>query len=108
MGWIPSQKTYDYFLAADIGFFPGTHSVLWEQAIGLGLPCVFKKWEGIQHVDLDGNCLFIDSSEMDEIKECILRLYNDSRLVEAMRKVALSRGISEFSYYEIAKKAIEN
>ena len=108
LGWIPSQKTYDYFLAADVGFFPGTHSVLWEQAIGLGLPCVFKKWEGIQHVDLNGNCLFIDSSEMDEIKECILRLYNDSRLVEAMRKVALSRGISEFSYYEIAKKAIEN
>ena len=107
VGWIPSEKTYDYFFAADLGFFPGTHSVLWEQAVGVGLPCVFKKWEGIQHVDLDGNCLFLSSSGIDEIKENILRLYRDSHLLEGMKHVAQEKGIPKFSYYEIAKKAIE-
>jgi len=107
IGWIPSEKTYDYFLAADLAFFPGTHSVLWEQAVGVGLPCVFKKWIGIQHVDLNGNCIFINSVDLDEIKECILTLYQDNDLLMDMKKVAQERGVTEFSYYEIAKRAIE-
>jgi 1,2-diacylglycerol 3-alpha-glucosyltransferase len=105
IGWIGSEKTYDYFFAADLAFFPGTHSVLWEQAVGVGLPCVFKKWEGIQHVDVGGNCLFINSTE--EIKETIMRLYHDRRLLTQMQQVAQEKGIPKFSYYEIAKKAIE-
>jgi 1,2-diacylglycerol 3-alpha-glucosyltransferase len=105
VGWIPSEKTYDYFFAADLAFFPGTHSVLWEQAVGVGLPSVFKKWEGIQHVDVGGNCLFINSA--DEIKETIMRLYDDRSLLENMQQVAQEKGIPKFSYYEIAKKAIE-
>ena len=44
VGWISSDKVYDYLFAADLGFFPGTHSVLWEQAVGSGVPCVFKKY----------------------------------------------------------------
>lgn len=107
IGWIPSEKAYDYFLAADLGFFPGTHSVLWEQAVGVGLPCVFKKWIGIQHVDLNGNCLIINSASLDEIKQCILTLYEDIDKLESMKKIAEDKGVSEFSYYEIAKRAIE-
>ncbi|MBU2526460.1 MAG: glycosyltransferase family 4 protein [Bacteroidetes bacterium] len=107
IGWIPSEKTYDYLLVADIVFFPGTHSVLWEQAIGLGLPCVFKKWEGIQHVDLNGNCIFLENEDIPEIKEKILKLYMDKKLLMSMKQVAEDRGTLEFSYYEIAKKAIE-
>lgn len=107
IGWIPSEKTYNYFFAADLGFFPGTHSVLWEQAVGVGLPCVFKRWQGIQHIDLNGNCLFIESSDEDEIKKCILRIYGDRDLLNGMKKVAIEKGIPKFSYYEIAKEAIE-
>jgi glycosyltransferase involved in cell wall biosynthesis len=107
LGWIPSEKTYDYFFAADLGFFPGTHYVFWEQAVGVGLPCVFKRWEGIQHIDLNGNCLFIESSDENEIKNCILRIYRDRDLLNGMKEVAIEKGIPQFSYYEIAKKAIE-
>ena len=39
IGWIDAEKVYDYFFAADLAIFPGTHSVLWEQAVGTGLPC---------------------------------------------------------------------
>jgi glycosyltransferase involved in cell wall biosynthesis len=107
IGWISSERVYDYFFAADLGFFPGTHSVLWEQAVGVGLPCVFKKWDGIQHVDLDGNCLFIGSSDEDEIKKRISGLYKNRNLLNSMKKIAMEKGIPQFSYYEIAKKAIE-
>jgi glycosyltransferase involved in cell wall biosynthesis len=107
IGWIPSEKAYDYFLAADLAFFPGTHSVLWEQAVGVGLPCVFKKWDGIQHVDLNGNCLFINTADIKEIKEKILLLSQDNDLLLNMRQVAMDKGVPEFSYYEIARRAIE-
>lgn len=107
LGWIHSEKVYDYFFAADLAFFPGTHSVLWEQAVGVGLPCVFKRWEGIQHVDVGGNCLFIDSDSIDEIKKAINMIVNDSDLYSKMKKVALKVGVPRFSYFQIAKKAIE-
>jgi 1,2-diacylglycerol 3-alpha-glucosyltransferase len=107
IGWIPSEKIYDYFLAADLGYFPGTHSVLWEQAIGVGLPCVFKKWYGIEHVDVGGNCLFINNADIDEIKKSILSIYQDNNLLMKMRKIAQEKGVPSFSYYEIAKRAIE-
>jgi hypothetical protein len=32
VGWVDAAKVYDYLLAADLAIFPGTHSVLWEQA----------------------------------------------------------------------------
>ena len=107
IGWIPSEKIYKYFLASDLAFFPGTHSVLWEQAVGLGLPCVFKMWDGIQHMDVGGNCQFINEITIDSLKESIERIYKDADLFDRMKQVATSKGISEFSYYEIAKRAIE-
>jgi len=107
IGWLSSEETYNYLLASDLAFFPGTHSVLWEQAIGTGLPCVVKRWTGIEHVDLGGNCLFLDSDNPSEIEEKIMLLYNDRELLNKMTAVARTRGMKEFSYYEIAKKAIE-
>lgn len=107
VGWIPANKSFEYFFAADIACFPGTHSVLWEEAVGIGLPCVFKKWEGITHVDLNGNCLFINSSTIEDIQNAILKIYENKKLFDAMKIVALNEGLKHFSYYEIAKRAIE-
>jgi 1,2-diacylglycerol 3-alpha-glucosyltransferase len=105
LGWVPSEKVYNYFFAGDLAFFPGTHSVLWEQAVGIGLPCIFKKWKGIQHIDIGGNCLFINSN--DEIKDNILALYQNKSQLALMKQIAMEKGVNQFSYYEIAKKAIE-
>ena len=107
IGWIKAEEVNDYIMASDLGVFPGTHSVLWEQSIGLGLPCVFREWEGIQHVDLGGNCAFIKNGNVDEIKEVITVIYNDSELYSEMLRVSTEKGIPKFSYYQIAKKAIE-
>lgn len=106
VGWIKAEKTNDYIMASDLGMFPGTHSVLWEQSIGLGLPCVFRKWEGIQHVDLGGNCIFIKNGNVEEIKEVIMSIYSDSELYSEMLRVSTEMGIPKFSYHQIAKKAI--
>jgi len=106
IGWISPKQVYDYLFASDLAFFPGTHSVLWEQAVGVGLPCVFKKWEGMQHVDVGGNCIFIDKGHIEEIKDTLKKLIKNKELLNDMKRIALEKGIAEFSYSQIAKKAI--
>lgn len=105
--WLSTNKIYEILMASDLGFFPGTHSVLWEQSVGIGLPCIFKRWEGIEHVDVGGNCLFIDDISADFIRENILKVVDDEKLYQAMLNAAISKGIPKFSYSKIAKYAIE-
>lgn len=107
IGWIEADKAYDYFLASDLAVFPGTHSVLWEQACACGIPGLFKDWEGMRHVDLGGNAEFLYEDSVDEIKEKISEIYNDKEKYARMKKVAEEKGIKTFSYREISKRAIE-
>jgi len=106
IGWITSESVYNYYLASNLAVFPGTHSVLWEQAVGTGLPCIFKRWEGMQHVDVGGNCLFYDYE--NELEQLILLLHNNREKLSKMRQIAQERGMKQFSYYDIAKRAIES
>ena len=107
VGWIDSKEVYALFLASDLGFFPGTHSVLWEQAVASGLPCVFKKWgEGMKHLDVGGNCLFLEDITISTIKGIILELYENAENYKNMELVANTIARKEFSYLEIAKHSI--
>lgn len=108
VGWISPDSIHEYIFASDLGVFPGTHSVLWEQVVGLGLPSIFKKWHGFDHVDVGGNCLFIDKDGCGEIKNLILKVYDDKNLFISMKKNSLDKGYAMFSYSKIAKKSIEN
>lgn len=106
VGWVSVEDSYKYLLSADLAIFPGTHSVLWEQAVGLGIPAVFKSWEGMHHVDVGGNCLFIEDVSVQSIIEKIEKIFNDQDFYNNMKDVAIKDGINKFSYFEIAKKAI--
>jgi hypothetical protein len=106
--WLASKKIHKYFFASDLAVFPGTHSVLWEEAVGLGLPCVFKKWEGIQHVDHGGNCLFIVDVNSSSIKDVLLTITEDKSTFEEMRLKAELLGSKTFIYSEIARRSIES
>lgn len=106
IGWIDSDSVYDYFLASDLCVFPGTHSVLWEQACACGLPGIYKSWEGMHHVNVNGSASFLQNDTVDEITEKLTNLFNDSVKYEAMKKAA-QKGKDVFSYREIAKRAIK-
>lgn len=103
VGWIKSKESYNYFEAADIVVFPGLHSVLWEQAVGQGKPCVFNRIEGQTHVDLGGNCLFVKEGTVDEFEKVLKQMIDSLSL---MKKVSEDKGMRYFSYNEIAKRAL--
>ncbi len=106
IGWIPSDDTYKYFSASNLIVFPGLHSVYWEQAVGLGKPCVFRHMEGFTHIDLGGNCKFLYDDSVDEIKKVIFEIIDDYELYEQMVSIAMSKGMEVFSYNKIAQKSI--
>lgn len=106
LGWLSGNDINNYILASDLAIYPGTHSVLWEQSVGLGIPCIFKYWEGITHIDVNGNCRFLYKDNVAEIKDEILRIINNKEIFNRMKSISESKGKNIFTYSTIAKKAI--
>ncbi|MBL1351788.1 MAG: glycosyltransferase family 4 protein [Zetaproteobacteria bacterium] len=106
LGWLNPGDVNPYILASDLACFPGTHSVLWEQVVGLGVPALFRRWKGMEHVDVGGNCLFLEEDGVAALTNALKKIINDKDVYSAMMDVARSRGTDEFSYYRIASQAI--
>jgi glycosyltransferase involved in cell wall biosynthesis len=107
IGWIPSDEVYNMFLAADLAVFPGTHSVLWEQAVACGLPAIFKYWEGMTHVDVGGNAILLEDPTSEKVKNTIELLITDKKQYNKMLEIAQNYARPLFFYKEIAKQSIE-
>ena len=106
IGWKQSEESFPLFAATDLAVFPGRHSVFWEQVAGQGVPMLVKYWDGTTHVDLGGNVDFLYDDTVEEIKSKITHIMNPS-VYGNMKSVAVSKGLKEFSYLDIAKRSIE-
>lgn len=106
VGWLDNKKTYEYLYASDLAIYPGRHSVLWEQTVGLGIPMITKYWEGTTHIDVGGNVKFIQEDSVKEMKLLITDMLNSDEYLN-MKSIAQLKGIKEFSYAYIAGKSIE-
>ena len=106
LNWIPAFDIHQIFLSSDLAFFPGTHSVHWEEAIGLGLPCVFKSWDGIKHLDVGGNCIFLDNISEASIVYILDKVVNNRSFYVQLNEFAKKLGPLNFSYSLIAQKSI--
>ena len=108
LGWIAADNVYDLYIATDLAVFPGTHSVLWEQACASGIPGIFKDWDGgFAHVDVGGNCILLKEVTAKTLKQQIEYILDNPSVYEKMKSIAESVAMKEFSYKEIAKKSIE-
>ena len=106
IGWIDSKAVYNYFFAADLVFFPGQHSVLWEQACAAKVPCVFEKWNGMEHVNNGGNSAFI-TPVTTEVIETKIRELMFTEKYNNMKLVADSEATDIYLYSKIAEKSLE-
>ena len=106
IGWIDSTLVYDYFFAADLVFFPGQHSVLWEQACAAKVPCVFERWPGMDHVNNGGNSRFITPVTVENICKLLGELYYTSDYYK-MKQIAESSATDVYLYSKIADKSLE-
>lgn len=104
-GWLKSEEAYDIFMASELACFPGTHSVLWEQAVACGVPCIFRDWAGMRHVNVNGNAIMLEDVTESGIRIVIQQLTSNHTMYEAQLKCARSAQ-SEFFYEAIARKSI--
>lgn len=106
IGYVKSQEVHKYFLAADFGLFPGRHSVLWEEAIGCGLPCLFHKYEEHDHTEICENCIRMTSHDEKDIQAVLERVLDNKAFYEKLKRQSLLAA-KEYSYHTIAKKSLE-
>ena len=104
LGWCNAEQVMNNMIAADIACFPGTHSTLWEQAVGVGLPAIFKRWNEMEHVNVNENCVFVKGEDVEELKSSILQMLDDKQYHKI--KSLAEEASKSFLYSEIAKKAI--
>ena len=105
LGWCNAQRVMDCMVASDMACFPGTHSTLWEQAVGVGLPAVLKRWDEMTHMDVNGNCVFVKGEDADELQQVIENMLSDDFYGQQKSKAEVAA--TSFLYSDIAKKAIE-
>lgn len=108
VGWINPKEINDYYLASDIACFPGSQSVLWQQAIGCGLPICVKYYYGLEYLDLGGNVKFVYKDDHLSIAIALNELISDQDLIFRMRNIALEKGAQYFSYQNIAQTVIND
>lgn len=105
IGWLGNEDVYKCLAASNLAIYPGRHSVLWEQTVGLGIPLVVKYWEGTTHIDMQGNVVFIFNDTEEELKEKIMKVCEPrtyKKMIGSSQKNA-----TKFWYSSIAKRSIE-
>lgn len=107
LGWKNQTELHELLAISDLAVFPGRHSVIWEQAVASGLPCIFKKWEGTTHIDLDGNCVLIENPDKENLAEVLNKVFSDEEVYQKMSMVATSEAAEQFLYSHIAKDSLE-
>ena len=106
VGWLKSEDVHQLMAISELVVFPGLHSVLWEQACALGIPCIFRDLEGVHHVDLKGNAIFLKDVSTDSLIKEIKELVFSETKYKKMKQVAQLQGRTNFSYLDIAKRSL--
>ena len=90
--------------ACNVAVFPSSQSVLWQQAIGVGLPLIIGQSEGQDATYLNSNdSIFIIDQYLlsaEKIYSFLKLLMDDQKLLTSM-KISAIKTIREFLSYDI-------
>lgn len=106
LGWCNADRVMNCMVASDLACFTGTHSTLWEQSVGVGLPAIFKRWNEMEHVNVNGNCEFVKGEDVEELANIIEKVINPAEYSAMLTKA--KEAATQFLYSEISKKAIQS
>ena len=107
IGWLSPEQTYEVIAASDLVFFPGLHSVMWEQAVAQGVPCAFRSIPGFYHVDIGGNAYFCEDVSESGLSTALVDIFGRKDRYLLMKEAACQSERRKFYYSEIARRCIE-
>ena len=79
---------------------------MWEQACATKVPCLFEKFDGIEHLNNGGNSDFIENANEENLEEKIKELLFTEKYYK-MLKIAQSEKTDVYLYSKIAEKSLE-
>lgn len=104
VGWKNEQESMHLLSGADLAVYPYLHSTLWEQTAGIGTPLLVKAIENFSHVNINGNCEFINLCNSEEILKGIKKCKKN----ELQMKKCAEEVKSIFAYSVIARRVLED
>lgn len=88
-GWLNNDQVYGYLDMADLAVFPASQSIIWQQAISMGLPIIVgdSGHQDISYLNLKDNIMIFqkDDITVEKFQLAIVKLLNDPLLYERMR-----------------------
>ena len=106
LGWLDGTSIVNVFMNSDLSVFIGGHSTLWEESIAIGIPGIFMKYDGFEHINFNKNVLFIGQNDKNTILSTFDELLTKKDKYIELKNNALDNRRKQFYYSEIAKKAI--
>lgn len=106
LGWLDGASIVNVLMNSNLSVFIGGHSTIWEESIAIGLPGIFMKYEGFEHINFNDNVLFIEQNEKGTILPALDSLLSNKDKYNILKNNALSDRRKQFFYSNIAKKAI--
>jgi glycosyltransferase involved in cell wall biosynthesis len=115
IGWLNNKQVFEAMISSNCGIFLDRHSVLWEQAIGLGLPIIIKYDIDREYLNVENNVHFIFSELSEELVQTFKLLTNEgyycnlrNNSIQASRAFNFSSIIKDLSHKWKQKLQYEN
>jgi 1,2-diacylglycerol 3-alpha-glucosyltransferase len=92
-GWLNTRAVLEHLATADLAVFPASQSIMWQQAIGMGLPLVLgepRAWPGghqdVSYLNQHGNIVLLkpEDEPVQALGAAIQRLVDDRSLRNSM------------------------
>ena len=88
VGWLGRDDIYRYLDMADLAVFPASQSILWQQAIAMGLPLIVGDigHQDISYLNTEDNIVILGKDEIraDRLADVISRVVGDPGRMRAM------------------------
>ncbi len=93
VGWQDAAGVYEYLDMADIAVFPASQSIMWQQAISMGLPLVVgersagaSQVQDVSYLNTASNIIVLDEHRpiVEELRAHVERLASDAGLRQRM------------------------
>jgi 1,2-diacylglycerol 3-alpha-glucosyltransferase len=109
-GWLSGSDVYRYMDAADVAVFPASQSVLWQQALSMGLPLIVGQ-VGVQdpsYMNLYDNIIIIPEAELSarKLAETINQLMVDPAELARRQAGALRTADELLNYHRLVEKTL--
>ena len=116
-GWLSYVDIYDYMAASDIAIFPSSQSVLWQQAIGMGLVLVVGRYivlendkvvhQDVDYLNLNHNVIPLDDISQQNIQDIIVEFCRNRSLLKVMQQGAKKTAREFLCYSLIAERTLQ-